>query len=44
MSRGWAKGTKEFKKAVLKDDADLVNRRMVEAEAKEMTEPRWVQS
>ncbi len=41
MCRGWAKGTKEFKKAVLKDEADLVNRRIVEAEAKEMAEPRW---
>lgn len=41
MCRGWAKGSKEFKKAVLEDEADLENRRIVEAEAKEMAEPRW---
>lgn len=41
MCRGWAKGAKDFKKAVLQDQAHLTTRRIVEAEAKEMAEPRW---
>ncbi len=41
MCRGWAQGKKEFKRAVLEDHIDLANRRIVEAEAKEMGEPRW---
>lgn len=41
MSRGWAKGTKEFKKAVLEDQQDVLRCRIVESEAAEMREPRW---
>jgi len=41
MSRGWAKGTKEFKKAVSEDLKDEDLRKVVEAEASEMREPRW---
>jgi len=41
MSRGWAKGTKEFKKAVVEDLRDEDLRKVVEAEAAEMREPRW---
>jgi len=41
MSRGWAKGTKEFKKAVLEDQQDVLRGRIVESEAAEMREPCW---
>lgn len=41
MSRGWIKGTKEFRKAVLDDLKDEVSVRVGEAEAAEMREPRW---
>lgn len=41
MCSGWAKGTKEFKKAVLADQKDTVARKAVEAEASETREPRW---
>mgnify|MGYP000503395303 CR=1 FL=1 len=41
MSRGWIKGTKEFRKAVLDDLKDEVSVRVSEAEAAEMREPRW---
>lgn len=41
MCRGWAKGTQDFKKAVLEDQSRLMTRRVVEADAKEMAEPRW---
>jgi len=41
MSRGWAKGSKEFKKAVVDDLKDETIQKVVEAEAKEMREPRW---
>ena len=41
MSRGWAKGTKEFKKAVSEDLNDEDLQKVVEAEASEMREPRW---
>lgn len=41
MCRGWAKGTKEFKKAVLEDLKDEVALRVVESEASELREPRW---
>ena len=41
MSRGWAKGTKAFKKAVLDDQQDVLRGRIVESEAAEMREPRW---
>jgi hypothetical protein len=36
---GWAKGTKEFKKAVLADQKDAVVRKAVEVEASETREP-----
>ena len=41
MSRGWAKGTKEFKKAVSDDLKDDDLQKIVEADASEMREPRW---
>jgi len=41
MSRGWAKGTKAFKNAVLEDQQDVLRGRIVESEAAEMREPRW---
>jgi REP element-mobilizing transposase RayT len=41
MSRGWIKGTKEFRKTVLDDLKDEVSVRVSEAEAAEMREPRW---
>ena len=41
MSSGWAKGTKEFKKAVSEELKDEDLRKIVEAEASEMREPRW---
>ena len=41
MSRGWVKGTKDFKRAVLDDLKDEQMQRVVEAEASEMREPRW---
>ncbi len=41
MTRGWAKGTAEFKKSVLKELDDDQIERVVEGEASEMREPRW---
>ena len=41
MTQGWAKGTKEFRKAVLDDLMDEQVFRVVEGEASEMREPRW---
>ena len=41
MSRGWVKGTKDFKRAVLDDLNDEQIQRVVEAEASQMREPRW---
>jgi putative transposase len=41
MSRGWAKGTQDFKKAVLEDLDDPVIQTVVEAEAREIREVRW---
>ncbi len=41
MTHGWAKGTKEFRKAVLDDLTDEQVSRVVEAEASEIREPRW---
>ncbi|CAA7076337.1 transposase [Lentimonas sp. CC4] len=41
MSRGWVKGTKDFKRAILDDLKDEQIQRVVEAEASEMREPRW---
>ncbi len=44
MSRGWAKGTKEFKKAVTEDLKDEKLRKIAESEAAEMREPLWQRS
>lgn len=41
MCRGWIKGSKDFRKAVLEDLKDPVSRMVTEAEAAEMREPRW---
>ena len=41
MSRGWAKGTKAFKKAVMEDLGDEKVQQIVEAEAFELREPHW---
>jgi hypothetical protein len=41
MSSGWAKGTQEFKKAVLDDLKDDDLKKIIESEAAEMREPRW---
>lgn len=41
MSRGWAKGTKDFKKAVLEDLKNPDEKRIVEADAAEAREPAW---
>ncbi|NBB80650.1 MAG: transposase [Verrucomicrobia bacterium] len=41
MCRGWVKGTRDFRKAVLADLKSDAGRRVTEAEAAEMREPRW---
>ena len=41
MSQGWAKGGKDFKKAVLEDLRDEQVQQVVESEASEMREVRW---
>jgi len=41
MCRGWIKGTKEFRQAVLDDLKDETVQGVTEAEAAEMREPRW---
>lgn len=41
MCQGWAKGTKEFKKAVVDDLNDPDEKRIVESEAAEAREPAW---
>jgi len=41
MCRGWIKGGKEFREAVLADLKDQVSVRVSEAEAAEIREPRW---
>lgn len=41
MCRGWVKGDKEFRKAVLDDLKEDVCLKVVEAEAKELREPLW---
>jgi len=41
MCRGWAKGTKDFKKAILDDLEDGIDQKVVESEASEIREPRW---
>lgn len=41
MSWGWAKGSKDFKKAVVEDLKDETVRKVVEAEAEEIRELRW---
>ncbi len=41
MCRGWVKGGKEFRKAVLDDLKEDVYLKVVEAEAEELREPLW---
>lgn len=41
MCRGWIKGTRAFRKAVLEDLKDEPTRIVTEAEAAELREPRW---
>lgn len=41
LCRGWAKGTKDFRKEVLKELKEGAGRRVTEAEAKELREVRW---
>ena len=41
MCRGWAKGTKDFKKAILDDPKVGIDQKVVEAEASEIREARW---
>lgn len=41
MCQGWAKGSKDFRKAVLNDLKDDTSRKIVESEAKELREPLW---
>ena len=41
MSRGWAKGSKAFKKAVMRDLGDEKVQQVVEAEASEIRELHW---
>lgn len=41
MCRGWAKGTKDFKKAILGDTKVGIDQKVVESEAWEIREPRW---
>ena len=41
MSRGWAKGSKDFKKDIIKNLMGVESRKVVEAEAAEIREPAW---
>jgi len=41
MTRGWVKGTTDFKKSILDDLKDEQMQKVVESEASEMREPRW---
>jgi len=41
MCRGWVKGSKDFRKAVLEGLTDEVSLKVVEAEAEELKEPLW---
>ena len=41
MVRGWVKGSRDFKQAVLKDLSDAQIQKVVEFDAAEMREPRW---
>jgi REP element-mobilizing transposase RayT len=41
MCKGWAKGTKDFKRAVMEDTEDSILKQVVESETKEMREPYW---
>ena len=41
MCKGWAKGSKAFKQAVLDDCDDIPLKQLVESDAKEMREPFW---
>ncbi len=41
MCQGWAKGSKDFKNAVLDDLKDGTSQKIVESDAKELREPLW---
>ena len=41
MCRGWVQGSKDFRKAVMKDLTDEISLKVVEAEAEELREPLW---
>jgi REP element-mobilizing transposase RayT len=41
MCEGWAKGAKDFKRAVLEDAGDINLKQIVESDTKEMREPYW---
>ena len=41
MCHGWAKGSKDFKKAVQDDLKDSISKTIVESEARELREPLW---
>lgn len=41
MCKGWAKGTKDFKRALLEDVGGVNLKQVVEVEAKELREPHW---
>lgn len=41
MCKGWAKGDKEFRKAVMDDLKNGSSKRVVEHEARELREPHW---
>jgi hypothetical protein len=41
MVRGWAKSSRDFKKAVLEDLSDTQIQKVVESDAADMRQPRW---
>jgi REP element-mobilizing transposase RayT len=41
MCKGWAKGSKDFKQAVMDDLKDGISQKVVESEAKELRGPLW---
>jgi len=44
MTKGWAKGTVDFKRSVLENLKDEQMRKVVESEASEMREPAWMRT
>jgi hypothetical protein len=44
MTKGWAKGTAEFKRSILEDLKDEQVRKVVELEASEIREPAWART